>query len=139
MKSILTGIAAFVVGVVIGSIVNMSLIGVGGQLIAPPAGTDVSTPEGLQAALPLFEPKHFLFPFLAHALGSLVGAFVAALIAPGQRMRFALAIGAFFLLGGILVNLVMLPGPIWFSAVDLIAAYLPMAWFGGWLASRLRR
>ena len=44
--------------------------------------------------------KNFVFPFLAHALGTLAGAFVAAKIAASHKMRFALAIGFLFLLGG---------------------------------------
>lgn len=138
MQTILINIVALVTGFVIGSVVNMSLIMIGGQVVAPPVGTDVSTMEGLQAALPLFEPRHFLFPFLAHALGTLAGAFVAAMIAASHRMKFAIAVGVCFLLGGI-ANVVMLPSPLWFSALDLIAAYLPMGWLGGLLAVRLRR
>ena len=43
----------------------------------------------------LFEPKHFLFPFLAHALGTFAGAWLAAFIAASYKMRFALGIGIF--------------------------------------------
>jgi hypothetical protein len=32
----------------------------------------------------------------------------------------------------------MIPAPKWFLAVDLLLAYLPMAWLGGTLAGRLR-
>src|SRR5690606_40560173 len=57
-------------------IVNMSIIMISGSIIPPPEGADTTTTEGLKAAMHLFEPKHFLLPFLAHALGTLVGAFV---------------------------------------------------------------
>ena len=40
-------------GLVIGSAINMALITVSGKVIAPPAGADVTTMEGLKAALPL--------------------------------------------------------------------------------------
>ena len=83
----------------------------------------------------LFEPKHFIMPFLAHALGTLVGAFLAGSIAINHKMKFALGIGVFFLAGGI-TNVFMLPSPTWFILFDLILAYLPMAWLGGRLASR---
>jgi hypothetical protein len=79
----------------------MSLIIVSGSIIPPPEGADVTTTEGLKAAMPLFETKHFIFPFLAHALGTLVGAFIASLIAATHKLKFAFAIGFFFLLGGI--------------------------------------
>ena len=44
------------------------------SIISPPKGVDVTTMEGLKAYLHLFEPKHFIFPFLAHALGTFAGA-----------------------------------------------------------------
>lgn len=93
---------------------------------------------GLKASLHLFEAKHFLFPFLAHALGTLVGAFVAGLLAPGRSVVPAYAVGGLFLLGGI-ANVLMLPVPLWFSAADLLLAYAPTAWLGQALAARARR
>ena len=69
----LRNILGFVAGLIVGGIVNMALINFGPMVIPPPAGADITTMEGLQAAMPLFEPKHFVFPFLAHALGTLVG------------------------------------------------------------------
>ena len=75
------------------------------------------------------EAKHFIFPFLAHALGTLVGGLVASLIAKTSHMKLALLVGVIFLAAGT-YNVVTLPAPIWFEALDLIAAYLPMAWIG---------
>ena len=48
-------------------------------------------------------------PFLAHALGTLVGAAIAGLIAANYKMIFSLGIGVLFLLVGIIINF-MLPG-----------------------------
>ncbi len=135
MKPIIRNILAVVVGVVVGALVNGALIGVSGTVIPPPGGADVTTYEGLKASIHLFQPKHFVFPFVAHALGTLVGAFLTALIAATRRMGLALAIGVVFLAGGI-INVLMLPAPLWFDAVDLVSAYLPMAWLGGTLGTR---
>ena len=126
---------ALVGGLVLGSVVNMALISVSASIIPPPNGADVTTMEGLKASLPLFEPKHFLFPFLAHALGTLVGAIIAALIAGSHHMKWALGVGAFFLLGGI-ANVLLLPSPLWFSLLDILGAYIPMAYLGGRLGAR---
>lgn len=134
MSPILRNILAIVAGVIAGSIVNMALISMSASVIAPPAGADVTTSEGLKAAMHLFEPKHFLMPFLAHALGTFVGALVAALIAANHKMKFALGIGVFFLAGGI-ASVFMLPSPLWYSVVDLGLAYLPMAYLGGRLGA----
>lgn len=132
---IVKNILAVVIGLIIGGTVNMSIIINSASIIPPPAGSDLTSMEGLQAAMPLMEPKHFLLPFVAHALGTLVGALIAASIAVDNKMRFALAIGVFFLLGGIW-NIVALPSPLWFTVVDLAFAYIPMAYLGGKIVLR---
>ena len=135
MNSTLRNTLAVIAGAVIGSFANGGLIALSPMLIPPPAGADVTTMEGLKASLHLFEPKHFIMPFLAHAVGTLVGAFVAALIAVNNKMRPAMIVGVLFLVGGIM-NVMMLPAPTWFSATDLLIAYLPMAYAGGKLGTR---
>ena len=99
--SILRGILAVVLGMVVGSVVNMALVMAGGHVIAPPVGADLTTAEGLQAAMPLLQPRHFVFPFLAHALGTLVGAFVATKVASGGKRVAALVVTALFFAGAL--------------------------------------
>jgi hypothetical protein len=137
VNPVLRNILAVIAGVVIGSIVNMALIMISGKVIPPPAGVDVTTMEGLKAGMHLMEPKHFVFPFLAHALGTLVAAFLAAWLAASRRMAMALLVGVFSLAAGISA-VMMLPAPMWFNVVDLVGAYLPMAALGGTLAVRRR-
>ncbi|MEZ4803484.1 MAG: hypothetical protein R2797_11990 [Gelidibacter sp.] len=134
MNPILKNILAIVAGIILGSIVNMGIIMISGSIIPPPEGADVTTMEGLKESIHLFEPKHFVFPFLAHALGTLVGAWIAAKIAANRKMVLAMVVGLFFLVGGIM-NVRMLPSPTWFTVLDLVGAYLPMAWIGGKLGS----
>ena len=136
MSKVLRVILAVVVGFVAGSVVNMALITFSGKVIPPPTGADVTTMEGLKASLHLFEPRHFIFPFLAHALGTLVGALVACWLTPGKSPVPAYIVGVLFLLGGI-ANTFMLPAPGWFIATDLLLAYLPAAWLGQALAKRI--
>lgn len=133
MHPVLRNILAIVLGLVAGSLVNGGIIQISSSVIAPPEGVDVMTAEGLKAGLHLFEPKHFLMPFLAHALGTLFGAFVAAKICAGPKMLYAMIIGFFFLFGGISM-IFMVPSPLWFSIVDLTIAYLPMAFLAARLA-----
>lgn len=135
MNPIVRNILAVVAGLVVGSVVNMGIIQISGSIIPPPEGADNTTMEGLKASMHLFQPKHFLFPFLAHALGTLAGAIIATLIAASHQLKFALAIGGFFLIGGI-STVVMLPSPLWYTLVDLLGAYLPVAWLGFKLAGR---
>ncbi|MGD9590748.1 MAG: hypothetical protein AB7Q37_17710 [Pyrinomonadaceae bacterium] len=122
-------ILAVIAGLVIGGIVNMGIVMVGPMVIPPPAGADLTTVEGLNAAMPMMEAKHFIAPFLAHALGSLVGAMVAAMISVSSKMTVGIIVGAITLLGGIAAAM-MIPAPTWFIAMDLLLAYIPMAWIG---------
>jgi hypothetical protein len=133
--TILKNILAIVFGLLIGGIVNTGIIMVSGYIIPPPEGTDLKTLEGLLAAMPLMEPKHFLMPFLAHALGTFVGAILAASMAVNYKMRFAMIIGICFLVAGIM-NIFMLPSPVWFTIVDLGFAYIPIAYLGGRIVLR---
>lgn len=129
MNPIVKNVLAVIAGIGAGMLVNMGLVQLGPMIIPPPEGVDMSTVEGIKAAVPLLETKNYIFPFLAHALGTLAGAFVAAKIAANNKKVFALIIGMFFLFGG-LAMWKMAPGPQWFNALDLLVAYLPMAWLG---------
>jgi hypothetical protein len=105
MPNVLRNVLAILAGLVIGSGVNMALIALSPSLV----------------------PHHFTMPFLAHALGTFVGALVACLIAASHKARMAYVIGFVFLCGGIAAAF-MIPAPAWFIALDLVVAYLPMAW-----------
>lgn len=129
MNPILRNVFAVVAGIVIGSVVNLGIIMLSSSIIPPPEGVNPSDMESLKSSMHLFEPKHFLMPFLAHALGTVSGAFVASLIAINYQLKIAMAIGFFFLLGGF-TNILMLPSPFWFAITDLTLAYIPMAWMG---------
>jgi len=130
MNSMLKNSLAVVAGIIIGMIVNMGIIMISGSIIPIPEGVDNTTTEGLKAGMYLFEAKHFIMPFLAHALGTFTGAFVVVKLATNHKMKFAIAIGVFFLLGGI-ASVFMLPSPTWFTVLDLGLAYIPMGLLAG--------
>lgn len=138
MSKILQNILALIIGLIIGSTVNMLLINISGSIIPPPTGADLTTEEGLKQAIPLFEPKHFLFPFLAHALGTLVGAFLTGLIAKTRKFTLAISLGIIFLFGGIAM-IFMVSSPIWFTLTDLILAYIPMAYLGYKISLKVKK
>jgi hypothetical protein len=138
MPKVLRNILAAVAGLVIGGIVNMAIITLGSALIPPPAGVDVTNAESIAQGIHLFEPHHFILPFLAHALGTLVGALTAYLIAASHKKQLAWVVGAVFLCGGISASY-MIPAPTWFMVLDLVVAYLPMAALGILIGRRLQQ
>lgn len=129
MNPILKNILALVAGIIIGSIVNIGIIMLGHALVPPPEGMNPMDLESLKEFMPLFTPAHFIGPFLAHALGTLVGAFATSKIAASHQLKFALGVGIWFLYGGISM-VIDFPSPMWFNILDLAVAYLPMAWIG---------
>ena len=133
VKRILKNIFAVILGWIIGSLLNMGLVELG-NLVFPIKGVNRNSMEELAIVIPTLNASYFIFPFLAHALGTFLGAFIAWNIASSHKMRIAMTIGGLFLLGGFAVNY-LLPGPKWFTILDLTLSYLPMAYFGGFLAS----
>ena len=137
MNSVAKNILAALAGVVVGSLVNIGLVNIGPSVIPLPDGADISTMENIRDSMKLFAPVNFIVPFLAHALGTLAGAFVAAKLAASHPVKFAMGIGVFFLLGGV-TAVSMLGGPLWFNVADLLVAYIPMGYLGAVLAGATR-
>jgi len=134
MKSILKNILAIIAGVILGMVINMGLIIIGSQVVSLPEGVNPMDGESIKNNIHLFKLKHFLFPFLAHAGGTLAGAFAAAKLAASRQLMFAMVIGVFFLIGGIVATQ-MIPAPLWYNILDLVFCYIPMGWLGWKLSS----
>ena len=135
MNPILRNVLAVIGGIVVGSIVNMGIIILSDGIVSAPEGVDVTNAESLKESMHLFRPINFIFPFLAHAIGTLSGAYTAVRFSVNKELKMALIIGAFFLLGGIMM-IYQVGGPTWFTILDLVGAYIPMAWLGHYLVKR---
>ena len=138
MPTLLRNGIALLAGILIGGAVNSALIVLSPSLIPPPAGVDVNDAESLRTSIHLFEPRHFIMPFLAHALGTLAGALAAYSIAVTHKLLIALVVGVVFLAGGVAASF-MIPAPAWFIALDLIVAYIPMAWLATRIGAHFQR
>lgn len=138
MNPVLRNILAVTAGLIVGSMANMGTLYLGNSIIPLPEGLDINDMEALKAAIPDFEPKNFVTPFMAHAIGTLVGAFLTALIAAGNKMSMAMIVGILFLCGGAYM-VFQLPAPMWFNVLDLAGAYIPMAWLGCKIAGSFAR
>ena len=136
MNNTIRNALGIIVGVIIGAVVNGGLVVVGPMIIPPPEGVDMTTVEGMSAGMHLLGPLNFIAPFLAHALGTFAGALVAYFVAASKTIAVYF-IGVVYLLGGIVASF-MIPAPLWFIALDLIVAYLPMAWLALKLGSSMK-
>jgi len=133
MNPILRNTLGVIAAIFVGGFLNSMLVKLNGTVIEMPEGYDPNDMESIIATTPQFTTIHWLIPFIAHAVNALVSAFIAAKIATTKKMVFAFSLGGFVLLGGIIATF-LIPAPVWFIAVDLSLAYLPMAWIGGKLA-----
>jgi hypothetical protein len=105
-----------------GSAVNMGIIMFSSTVVPLPEGVDPTSMDSIKNSIHLFKPIHFLSPFLAHALGTLVGSSASLLMIGGG----AYIIATFFAVGGI-ANVFMIPSPTWFAVLNISMAYFPMA------------
>ena len=119
-----------VLGVVVGGVANMGLVMLGGIVLPPPEGVDPTELESIRANIGTYSPLQFVPPFVAHAVGTLIGAGLATAISRSTSFWPALVVGGWFLLGGITMVALIPETPVWFMAVDLGLAYLPMAMLG---------
>jgi len=144
---ILRNILAIILGIIVGSLVNMLIVVLSYDIVPYPEGVvsmgigDMFNMEAMQttidsikANIDKFTFSHYIFPFLAHAIGTLVGAWIAAKVAATRKMLFAIIIGVWFLFGGIL-NALDIGMPLTASLVDWVFAYIPMSYLGGKLGS----
>jgi hypothetical protein len=134
MNSRIKNILIFVGALIIGMVMNFSVLEIMKFFIPDPKGFDLNTMEGLIKAMPFMTTKNFIGPFLAHAVGTLVGAVIVKRFAFENASRYSFGIGFFNLLAGISM-IFSIPTPFWFEAIDLIFAYLPMAWLANKMVS----
>ena len=122
MKQLLKNIGILIFGIIIGMIVNMGFIIIGGIIF--PLAESFEPMNGIN-----WDLKYFIFPFLAHSMGTLSGAFISSKLSRNYHIIIPLIVGLYFLSGGIYM-VTILPAPTWFISLDLILCYIPMAVLG---------
>jgi len=135
-KRLIRLLAGVLAGAFVGGFANMGVLLAGSALLPAPEGVDVNDAASIDANIARYSVAQLLVPFAAHAVGTLVGAWLAALVARGGGMAWLASglVGALFLAGGIYAVTLIPSAPLWFDALDLLGAYVPMAWLGHRLA-----
>jgi hypothetical protein len=126
---IIKGCLAVILGIIAGSVINAGLILLGNALFGAPEGLDLLDAESVKAHADKLTTANFVSTLFAHQLGTLVGAFVGAKIAPVSKMMFSIGIGVWFLGCGIYAS-TLIPAPVWFIIADFVL-YIPFAFIGG--------
>ena len=116
----------FIACLLAGAFVNGGLIQLGYTLISPPPGYNLNSEEGFQAAVKQMQFRHFIFPFLAHALGTFASVWLWSSLNNQVRWQTVFLIAGFFFTGGALM-VYTVNAPFWFELLDLMYAYFPWA------------
>ena len=122
MKQTLKNIAIVILGIIVGMIVNIGLIILGGTIFPPSENFEPMNAMN-------WDFKYFIFPFLAHSIGTLSGALIVSKLSNKSSIILPLIVGVYFLMGGIYM-ITILPAPMWFVLLDVILGYIPMALLG---------
>jgi len=100
----------------------------------PPADLDLKNPEAMKNLIASAPVGALLLVVLAYAVGSFGGGWLAARLAPKSHILHGMIVGGLLMAAGIM-NLLMLPHPLWFWIVS-VAVYLPAAYAGARLSQR---
>lgn len=127
-------ILSIVLGLIAGGVGVALIEGVSSVLHPPPPELDFSDREAMGEFVATLPPLAFLLVLVAHAIGAFVVGLVCTLVY-GRRFSIGVVIAAMLLLCGGILNLVMIPHPLWFSVADVVI-YLPSALVGAAVAQR---
>lgn len=131
---IIKSFLAIIIGIIVGSVINAGIILLFNAIFGTPEGMNLLDEESVKAHAHQLTTANYMGTLLAHQLGTLVGAFVAAKISPMGKIICSIAIGIWFLLCGIYASS-LIPAPIWFVITDFVL-YIPLAFIGGKWGSR---
>lgn len=136
VKSIRTVLVASVIG----GMVNGLIVKYGSAIIPYPEGYSYATEELMKSTIHLLKPINYIVPFMAHAIGTLVGCLIVYNFAfsDKEKLRLSLIVaGLFFMGGAIMVKILAGYSPTWFNYVDLIGAYFPMAFIAKFIKGKM--
>lgn len=121
-----------ILGLLAGIVVTAVLVGVveslGHLVYPPPEGLDLTNPESLKAYMSAVPIGAMLSVLVAWAVGTMAGAGLAGVIARDKECLLGTILGALFLIGAI-VNMAMIPHPLWFWIAGILV--FPLAAFVG--------
>lgn len=124
-------IGAGIAGVVVAGLLVWIVESVGHAVFPPPPDLDFANADAMRAYIDTLPLGALLFVAAAWFIGTLGGTLTACKLGTGRRYIYALVVGG-LILAATVVNLVMIPHPMWFSALGIAGIV-----FGAWLGLKL--
>jgi hypothetical protein len=126
-------VAAAITGIVTAFVLIMLIEKLGHIIYPPPPDIDFSDPEAMRPYIATLPFLALLFPMIAWVVATFAGTVLACKIGTANPLAFAAVVGG-LVLAGTIANLIVIPHPVWFSAVSL-AAIAASAWIAVRVAS----
>jgi pimeloyl-ACP methyl ester carboxylesterase len=127
--SYVRGLFSLLAGLVAGAGLNVAIVGISTALYPPPADLAYEDVDAMAAYVSALPAAALVIVLAGHLIGTLFGAWLAARLAGRRPPILAAVVAAVFLLAGI-ANLVSIPHPLWFAALDVLT--YPTAGFLAW-------
>lgn len=119
-------ILSVIAGIIAGAICIGAIEMLGHYLYPLPEGMKADDMDAMKEYIPHAPFMALFFVILAYALGALAAGFVSTKIANDGKNRYAIICGIIFLITTI-INLTMLPTPIWFWVLGILVWILVLA------------
>ena len=132
----LRSLLAIVAGLITAMLVIFGVEAVGMLLFPPPAGMPLDTEADLARLVALSSPAAKAWLVSGWALGSFVGAWVAARISRRHR-RIAALVVALFIIAGTVMNAMAIAHPLWMNVLGILLP-VPLALLAARLAGPRR-
>ena len=113
-------VAAAIAGIVTAFVMIILIEKLGHVIYPPPLDLDFSDPEAMHPYIATLPFLALLFPMIAWVVATFAGTVLACKIGTANPLAFAAVVGG-LVLAATIANLIMIPHPVWFSAVSLVA------------------
>lgn len=128
-------IFSVVLAIGVAAIVGSAIVILGHSIIPVPEGIDTNDIDSLRSNFHLFELKHFLFPLLAHALGTFAAAYVVSRFAGSHHLFLSLGLGIIFMLASLALSFKLGHWPL-IGIIDIVQ-YIPVSFLGYYFGRRI--
>jgi len=123
-------IGIVLLGIIVANVLIFGVQSIGHKIYPPGMDLSTLTPEQWKSYVESMPIGAMLMVWVAYVVGSLISGYIVGKM--GKMTSFGLTasywVGGFLTVFG-LINLFMIPHPIWFAILTMIT-YLPVCWFG---------
>jgi len=129
-------ILIIILGIIVGSVFIYLVEALGHLVYPPPEGIDTNDMESMKIMIDQLPFGAFLFVLLAYGVGSFIGGLLSAFLSKNGRVANAVIVGSILMIFGI-INLLMIPHPVWFTLVSIML-FIPCAYLAGQLVIKYK-